>query len=85
MKSAASARLAYGALAAVALLTVPILLLRPLEDGPVPFQHYIAVPFCAVGIWAIRERAAELGGTCLVERATPAGTTVQAHLPLELP
>ncbi|MEU1722707.1 GAF domain-containing sensor histidine kinase [Actinomadura sp. ATCC 39365] len=35
-----------------------------------------------VGITSMRERAAELGGTCLVERATPNGTTIRATLPL---
>jgi two-component system NarL family sensor kinase len=38
-----------------------------------------------VGISSMRERAAELGGTCLVERVAPKGTAVQAHLPMELP
>ncbi|MEV1179347.1 hypothetical protein [Nonomuraea sp. NPDC049784] len=31
----------------------------------------------------MRERAAELGGTCLIERATPNGTTIRATLPLD--
>ena len=31
----------------------------------------------------MRERAAELGGTCTVERRTPHGTLVRAEMPLE--
>ena len=38
-----------------------------------------------VGIASMRERAEELGGTCVIERARPSGTTVLARLPLTLP
>ena len=34
-----------------------------------------------VGITSMRERAAELGGTCIVEAAPDAGTVVTAWLP----
>lgn len=36
-----------------------------------------------VGIAAMHERAAELGGTCIVEDVLPTGTRVYAHFPLE--
>jgi signal transduction histidine kinase len=35
-----------------------------------------------VGLTSMRERAAELGGTCLIEPAPGGGTRVSAHLPL---
>jgi two-component system NarL family sensor kinase len=35
-----------------------------------------------VGITSMRERAAELGGTCSISRRDPAGTTVRAVLPV---
>lgn len=35
-----------------------------------------------VGLVSMRERAAELGGTCTIERTVPAGTSVLARLPL---
>jgi signal transduction histidine kinase len=35
-----------------------------------------------VGLSSMRERAAELGGTCLIETQPRGGTRVQAHLPL---
>ena len=35
-----------------------------------------------VGLQSMRERAAELGGSCVVEAVTPAGTRVRAMLPL---
>jgi signal transduction histidine kinase len=33
----------------------------------------------------MRERAAELGGTCVVRRTEPSGTAVEAQLPVVLP
>jgi len=41
-----------------------------------------AVPHAGVGLMAMRERAAELGGTCVVERGAESGTRVHARLPL---
>jgi len=38
-----------------------------------------------VGLSSMRERAAELGGTCAVEPIGPAGTRVLARLPLPAP
>ncbi|HEV3480033.1 MAG TPA: GAF domain-containing sensor histidine kinase [Gaiellaceae bacterium] len=38
-----------------------------------------------VGITSMRERAAELGGACIVRRAEPTGTAVEAQLPVVLP
>ena len=35
-----------------------------------------------VGITSMRERASELGGSCLISRRNPAGTTVRAILPV---
>jgi signal transduction histidine kinase len=35
-----------------------------------------------IGLLSMRERAEELGGTCLVERQSAGGTRVLAHLPL---
>jgi signal transduction histidine kinase len=35
-----------------------------------------------VGITSMRERAAELGGTCSISRREPSGTTVCAILPV---
>jgi signal transduction histidine kinase len=35
-----------------------------------------------VGITSMRERATELGGTCLLERREPSGTIVHAVLPV---
>jgi two-component system, NarL family, sensor kinase len=38
-----------------------------------------------VGITSMRERAAELGGTCTVEARSTRGTVVRAELPLHTP
>jgi signal transduction histidine kinase len=40
-----------------------------------------AVP--GVGLGSMRERAAELGGSCDIETAAGGGTVVHARLPLE--
>jgi two-component system, NarL family, sensor kinase len=37
-----------------------------------------------VGISSMRERAAELGGACVIEAASPRGTTVRATIPLDI-
>jgi two-component system, NarL family, sensor kinase len=38
-----------------------------------------------VGLRSMQERAAELGGTCLIETIQSGGTRVQARLPLPMP
>jgi two-component system NarL family sensor kinase len=38
-----------------------------------------------VGITSMRDRAAELGGTCTIERQTPSGTRVHVTMPLATP
>ncbi len=54
------------------------LLVEVTDDGVgVPEGHR-----AGVGLRSMRERAAELGGTCTIERLTPAGTRVSARLPL---
>ena len=42
-------------------------------------------PGFGVGLRSMQERAAELGGSCRVENATPAGTRIFARLPLAEP
>jgi two-component system, NarL family, sensor kinase len=49
------------------------------DDGTGLPEEYRA----GVGISSMRERAAELGGTCTIERRTPTGTLVRATIPLE--
>ncbi len=39
-------------------------------------------PHAGVGIPSMRERAAELGGTCVIEAGAPTGTRILVHLPL---
>lgn len=41
-----------------------------------------AAPHAGVGLAAMRERAAELGGTCTVSAASQGGTTVRVRLPV---
>jgi hypothetical protein len=43
------------------------------------------VPRAGVGLTSIRERAAELGGTCTIDRGPTGGTRVKAQLPLGKP
>lgn len=42
-------------------------------------------PRDGVGLGAMRERAAELGGTCTVDRASTGGTVVRARIPVHAP
>jgi len=42
-------------------------------------------PEFGVGLRSMQERAAELGGSCRIERAAPAGTRIVARLPLTEP
>ena len=48
------------------------------DDGPGLPANYVA----GVGITSMRERAAELGGACVIERLSPRGTAVRTRLPL---
>jgi signal transduction histidine kinase len=48
------------------------------DDGDGIPRH----PHGGVGLASMRERAAELGGSCTVERAPGGGTIVRAHLPV---
>jgi two-component system NarL family sensor kinase len=48
---------------------------RGMPEAPVP----------GVGMTSMRERAAELGGTCVVERAADGGTAIRARLPVAGP
>ena len=48
------------------------------DDGVGLPEHFRA----GVGITSMRERAAELGGTCSVSRREPSGTSVRAVLPV---
>lgn len=55
--------------------------LEVVDDGTgIPAQ-----PRPGVGLQAMRERAAELGGTCTVEARGSGGTTVVARIPVRLP
>jgi len=55
------------------------LCLEVIDDGcGVPAEHR-----AGVGLTSMRERAAELGGTCVIEPAPGAGTRIYARLPLE--
>ena len=53
--------------------------LEVIDDGcGVPEEHPVGV-----GLTSMRERAAELGGTCVIEAAPGGGTRVYTELPLE--
>jgi signal transduction histidine kinase len=68
--------------AEVELRTVPGgLCLEISDDGVGLPEGYRA----GVGITSMRERAAELGGTCSIEPRIPHGTVVRASFPLERP
>ena len=52
--------------------------LEVVDDGcGVPMEHR-----AGVGLTSMRERAAELGGTCVIESTPGGGTCVQSRLPL---
>ncbi len=55
-----------------------VLTLEIVDDGRGVAVHHET----GVGLHSMRERAAELGGTCQVEPAQPRGTRVMAYLPL---
>jgi signal transduction histidine kinase len=59
----------------------PVLRLEIFDDG----LGLPSAPRAGVGLTSMRERAAELGGTCIVERGPTGGTRVQAQLPLGNP
>lgn len=55
------------------------LVLEITDDGcGIPVEHRIGV-----GLASMRERAAEVGGTCLIESTPDGGTRIHARLPLE--
>ena len=55
-----------------------ILCIEIQDDGMgIPEAHR-----AGVGLRSMRERAEELGGSCLIERQTEGGTYVQARLPI---
>ncbi len=57
--------------------------LEVIDDGVgLPTPQAGTPRHAGVGLTAMRERAAELGGTCTVEAAPAGGTRVLAHLPL---
>jgi signal transduction histidine kinase len=59
----------------------PVLWLEIVDDG----IGLPTAPRPGVGLTSMRERAAELGGTCTVERGPTGGTRVEARLPLGEP
>jgi len=59
----------------------PVLCLEIVDDG----IGLPKVPRAGVGLTSMRERAAELGGTCTAERGPNGGTRVEARLPLGSP
>jgi two-component system NarL family sensor kinase len=72
------ARHAHAHSCAVSLMVDGALELVVVDDGlGLPRDHR-----AGVGLASMRERAAELGGTCSVERRSAGGTRVRAHLPL---
>jgi two-component system NarL family sensor kinase len=55
--------------------------LEVIDDGKgLPARHAVGV-----GLASMRERAAELGGTCTVRRGPDGGTIVRAELPVPEP
>ena len=56
----------------------PVLCLEIVDDG----VGLPTAPRAGVGLISMRERAAELGGTCIVDRGPNGGTRVVAQLPL---
>ena len=56
-----------------------VLELEVADDG----RGLPAQPRKGVGLSSMAERAAELGGSCVVEPRREGGTTVRARLPLE--
>jgi signal transduction histidine kinase len=54
------------------------MVLEIIDDGAgIPEEHT-----AGVGLFSMRERAAELGGTCDVQRVPEGGTRVLVRLPL---
>jgi signal transduction histidine kinase len=49
------------------------------DGGGVPYGYR-----AGIGVTSMRDRAAELGGSCVLNRREPHGTVVRARLPLEL-
>ncbi len=48
------------------------------DDGQgIPVGHHLGI-----GLHTMHERASELGGTCIITRGSPGGTTIQVGLPL---
>jgi signal transduction histidine kinase len=72
------ARHAHARSCTVSLMVDGALELEVVDDGlGLPRDHR-----AGVGLASMRERAAELGGACSVERLPAGGTRVRAHLPL---
>jgi hypothetical protein len=57
---------------------------RPVPGGDRRrLRHHPATPTVGVDLACMRERAAELGGTCTITAPPPDGTRVSAHLPCQ--